>query len=457
MRRRAAAALLILFSALLFFAGPAGAEKAGGDVLFLYAQDGNAQTAAEAKEVLRQVLAEGLSCDALPVSRYQAGSLSAYSYAVVVDESGGALPQALAKDLAAYAGRLARVGAGGSSSSFSQTGLAQDLRLRAAFARFLASAFGREGNESSMVFDLDEIYPVSDFGTVAKMGAYLKQKGIPFAFTVMPFYANAQTSAAAYYGSLLKQLIADGGTPVLHLPVFQGESDSDTPSYSGLDAHLGTALRNYASRGVYPAAVEMTEDALLYSQNTRFLARNSDVFLSKGDGKSAYLLSSGTPDSSLPSDKTSLSAGAAVWRELRVPSSGGDASLYQNALSALNDRYTKTYLSCPSSLSYAAFKTAVDGLVSRHVGFADLSAGSHTVRAKNTVVSQTDGAVTYDGKTVVYQPSSAASSSSAAASQKKAETGDLPFILPSMGFMALLAAALFINWRKARQKFIQRK
>lgn len=340
-------------------------------------------------------------------------------------------------------------------------GLEENEMLQMALQYFLASFFGSQTVDSALYFNLDYIYPVSDFDTISQMGTYLKAKGIPFTFTIMPFYTNATTSEAGVYGKLLRFLQDCGGMPILHIPVYQPLSANASPTYQAFMTYLQTALKNYKSLGVYPAAIELPEDTLFYADCTRFLTQTSDVFTVQGDGKDAHTMSSSTIDASLTSTLTSYSSGASVARELRVPDdSNSFDSFYHTASFLSNDQYGSWWVSCPTTLSFAKFQTLVNGMSSHQIGFDNFMAGTHTVNIGDSTITQTDGAVTYNGTMVPYTPSSSGSkkvSSSPSTRTATFKPNNLIFILPSLSFIAILIVAIWINWQKNKQKFIKRR
>lgn len=339
------------------------------------------------------------------------------------------------------------------------SGLESGPLLRAALQDFLTGFFGLAEQTPAVYFNLDDIYPVSDFSLLTKMGAYLKEKGVPFTFTVMPFYDNAKSSAAASYGNLLRYLESCGGTPVLHLPVFQPMSSGDIPAYTDMESHLAAALGVYAGLGVYPAALEMPEDMLFYTGFTQFLTQTDVLFTTAGDGKDDYVVAASTEDASLPETQTAFQGGAAVAHALRAGASAASAETAADAAAFLQGgRGGMWQIACPSTLSYTSFCALVDSLSSRSVDFGDLSLGSYTVRAGQNTVSRQNGSVTYNGQIVsalpVYPAASAASSARTASS---GETAPWFFTLPAVGVMAVLLVALLVNWRKNRNKFLKRR
>lgn len=339
-------------------------------------------------------------------------------------------------------------------------GLEDNKTLQMAFQYFLASFLGSQTVNSALYFDLDYIYPVSDFNLISKMGTYLKAKGIPFTFTIMPFYTNADTSEASTYGELLRYLQDCGGMPILHIPIYQPLSANSSPTYAALLTYLQTALKNYKSLGIYPAAIELPEDTLFYADCTRFLTQASDVFTVQGDGKDVYTLSSGAIDASLPDTLTSYYSGAAVARELRVPEDNAAFDAFYRTASFLsNDQYGSWWVSCPTTLSFSKFRTLVDGMPSHKLGVNNFITGTHTIDIKENSITYTDGAVTYNGSMIPYTPLSSGPGnvSSSATQSSTFKPRNLIFILPSVAFMAVLAVAIWINWQKNKQKFLKRR
>lgn len=380
-----------------------------------------------------------------------------YTVGAGVEVLGYTLPDGSAQGVLAFST--------GALSYFGLTaGLETDDRLRAALESLLAAFFGRQANGPGLYLDLDYIYPVSDFNRIADMGAYLKEKELAFTFTVMPFYVNAQTPEAGNYGKLLRYLVACGGTPVIHIPVFQPASAGEVPTYAVMSARLETALQNYAALGVYPTALEMQENNLLRSGFTGFFAATGDYFAVNGDGKDVYTTGAETVDAQLETGLSHFSAAPSVVRELRAPSNFQKYDAFYEELSFCSgDPYGGYRISFPSDMDFSAFKELVDGLDTHGVQINNFLNGTHFLKVGKTGIERTDGAVTYNGAVVNQQPSSVSGTSSAqsrpASSQATGwlQGGNTVVIAISLVSMFVFIIAIFVGIQADKDKFLRRR
>lgn len=342
-------------------------------------------------------------------------------------------------------------------------GIDSDPRLQTALEYALAAFLGRQPGAAGVCLSLDYLYPVSDFQSVAAMGQYLQQKNLPFTFTVMPFYANAGTAQAREYGNLLRYLAACGGTPVLHVPVFQPLSAGSVPVFSKMQGLLETALKNYVSLGVYPSALQMPEETFFYSGCAGFLTQTGDLFSVSGDGKDVYTVGAETVSAFLPAAKTSYPAGAAVTRELRAPSEEKNfGDFFDRAAFVSGDAYGKWRISLPCDLPLSRFRSLVDGIAAREIPVRDFGTETHSLRIGKQTVAVSGGAVAFNGAAVPsaglsYEESSPAPSASSGGAEGKGAGPAALFLAAGIGVVLFLLAAVLVSLRKNRQKFLQKR
>lgn len=337
--------------------------------------------------------------------------------------------------------------------------------LNDVLAQFLGCAVVSPGAYVS----LDYIYPVSDYNKLCDMAQFLAQQGMPFTFTVMPFYVNADIGEADEYGRMLRYLVSCGGTPVLHLPVFQAATATDAPTWAEVSQKLQAALKNYAGLGIYPQAVELPENDLLHPGFDALFQSFSDVFLVSGDGKDVYTVSSGTMDAEPARALTGYAGAQNASPELRAPSSQKDAESFYKTLELLSaDGYANYHVSFPSWMDISLFRSLAGGLSKRLVQVVSFAPGTHTVSLGDVHITVTDNVATYNGKLVVQTGDSVASggsSQSASGSGSAApgrvtrtlQKGNIYIIVFSCASMIVLIIAYFIGRRKNKGKFIVRK
>lgn len=121
------------------------------------------------------------------------------------------------------------------------------IALAGAFREF----FGTVQENGKFYVMLDEIYPFTDGKRLLKMGADLRENGIPYLLNVMPVYDNLNYPEFGKWTNRLTQLQDSGGTVLLHEPVNSGATDADERE---LDSKMLFAKRALSYRGVnlYP-------------------------------------------------------------------------------------------------------------------------------------------------------------------------------------------------------------
>lgn len=97
---------VLVLSSVLCPAVATDSQKAS--VLVLFQQDGSENTATQIKEIIRQIITSGHSCNAVPTSAYSAGLLQKYESVVAVNLSD--IRQIT--ELRTYTGNLCWIGPG---------------------------------------------------------------------------------------------------------------------------------------------------------------------------------------------------------------------------------------------------------------------------------------------------------------------------------------------------------
>ena len=340
-------------------------------------------------------------------------------------------------------------------------GLESSYKLQTCAGYLLGAFLGSPTGIGGVYINIDYIYPISEYNSVCAMAGYLRDKSVPFSFTVMPFYNYADTPEGAEYGKMLNYLYACGGTPIIHVPVFSPISADDAPQYTEVVKKLESSLAQYAKLDVYPTAVELPENDLLRSDMTKLFSNFSDCFTVAGNGKDVYTVGPTTKDAYI-SKKMSLHGVRHASSEVRIPSGKtGYGSFYEELEFLSGDVHNSCRVSFPANMKLSTFKMLIDGIMSHRVQIDDFSTGDHTVSIGGQKIRSFNGVVTYNGKAAQQWTNKPVTSSSPVkikgSLQKTLLGGNTFVIIFSCGSIIVLILSFFVGKRIDRRKHIRRR
>lgn len=340
-------------------------------------------------------------------------------------------------------------------------GISADYRISTAFHSLLSAFFNSTGKSANFYLAIDYVYPVSDLNLLCTMAQDLKAAGLPFVFTVMPFYSGTGTEAYDAYGKALRYLEQCGGTPVIHAPIFNPEYASQQPDTVGIQNRMLASFKNYAGMGIYPLGLEMPENSTCRTAYSSLISGFSDYFEVSGDGKDVFTLSRNADDAAPAGGLTAYPQVKNIYEEIRAPQNSPDNDFLQKLEFYTRNATGTRKISIPSWTSLPRFKQLVDEISTHKIAIADFSSETQTVTIGDIKITGNNGAVVYNDKPARYVPPAAK------AANKKAEKpftltgflsqGNAAVVLFSSVSLVLLALSFIVARHMDRQKFLHRR
>ncbi|MDD3335792.1 MAG: DUF2334 domain-containing protein [Eubacteriales bacterium] len=126
---------------------------------------------------------------------------------------------------------------------------------------------------------LDSVYPFDDPARLMEITDALDNVGIPYALSVMPIYANASYPTMKRFCEYLRYVQSKGVGILLHTPLVRlSEVEVDE-----LRMQIDIAYEAYSGYGVYPLAIQASENYLFSEKGLQALAGFRTVFLFESD------------------------------------------------------------------------------------------------------------------------------------------------------------------------------